>query len=87
MSGIARTYVGEIYQLTAITPGCHQHVGFTAMSDEEAIVESAFLRAYHALCAFDPQCRDAWLNGRLKLVCGDRVVSTEIGLEDLSNKK
>lgn len=87
MSGFASVYVGEIYQLTAITPGCRQHVGFRAMSDEAAIIESAFLRAYHALCAFDPQCRDAWLNGRLKLVCGDRVVSTEIGLDDLSEMK
>jgi hypothetical protein len=83
MSGLARTYVGEIYQLTAVIPGCQQHVGFTAMSDEAAIIESAFLRAYHALRHVDPQCREAWLTGSLKLVCGNRVVSTDIGLDDL----
>jgi hypothetical protein len=83
MSGLARTYVGEIYQLTAVIPGCQQHVGFTAMSDEAAIIEAAFLRAYHALRHVDPQCRQAWLTGSLKLICGNRVVSTDIPLEDL----
>lgn len=83
MSGIAKQNIGQIYQLTAVTPGCQQHVGFHAGSDEAALIEASFLRAYHALNAFDPQCRNAWLNGRLKLVCGDRVVSTEIELEEL----
>jgi hypothetical protein len=86
MSGVAKQNIGQIYQLTAVTPGCRQHVGFHAGSDQAALIEASFLRAYHALCAFDPQCRDAWLNGRLKLVCGDRVISTEIDLEELNTK-
>lgn len=83
MPNVAHTNLGKIYHLTAVTPGCRQHVGFHAESDEAAIIESAFLRAFHALRSFDPQCRDAWLNGSLTLVCDDRVITTDIGIDDL----
>lgn len=87
MSGMARVYVGETYRLTAIIPGCRQHVGFKAMSDEEAIAEAAVLRAYHSICHFDPMCRRTWLEGELTLTCNDRIVSTTIGLADLEGEK
>jgi hypothetical protein len=82
-TGLASTDLGNIYHLTAVTPGCRQHVGFHAHSDEAAIKEASFLRAYHAQSAFDPQCRDAWLNGSMTLVSNDRVITTDIPMEDL----
>jgi hypothetical protein len=75
MSSIATVDVGPVYQLTSILGDCRVHVGFRVKTDKLALIEAAQLRAYHALCSKEPQLRDAWLYGRLKLVCGNRVVS------------
>lgn len=77
MSSIATTDVGPVYQLTATLGKCQVHVGFRTKTDQLALIEAAELRAYHVICAKEPQLRHAWLYGRLKLVCGDRVVSEE----------
>lgn len=85
MDSFARIDLGPVYQLVAVKNGCRQHVGFHAKSDDEAIIESAFLRAFHSVRAYDPQCRDCWLTGDLTLTCGDRVVTTSIPIADLKD--